>query len=103
MADDIKIAIDGDVDIKALDAPGLQDSAMEMAKRIASIAQSTAPVESGDYAGSIVAEKTKHGARVFAGDYKSAWIEFGIPSQGKPAHFNLRRAVEAAGYGFRKK
>lgn len=103
MADDIKVTVDGDIDLKALDAPELQAQAIEMANKIAAIARSTAPVESGDYQGSIVVEKTKHGARVYAGDYKSAWIEFGVPSQGKPAHFNLRRAVEAAGYGFRKK
>ncbi len=103
MAEGFNIQVDGDIDVRALGAEGLQDKAMEMANRIVDIAHGTAPVESGDYAASIVAEKTKHGARVYAGDYKSAWIEFGVPSQGQPARFNLRRAVEAAGYSFRKR
>lgn len=76
--------------------------AMAAAERIAAIARSTAPKESGEYAASIVAEPTKTGARVHAGDFKAAWIEFGVPSHGIPAKFNLRRAVEAAGYGFKK-
>lgn len=77
-------------------------SAEEAAEKIAAIARSDAPHETGEYAAGIVVQKTKTGARVFASDYKSAWIEFGVPSQGQPARFVLRRAVEAAGFKFKK-
>lgn len=82
--------------------PAIATSSMEAAEKIADIARHTAPVESGDYEAGIIVQKTKTGARVFASDYKSAWIEFGVPSEGQPARFNLRRAVEAAGYRFKK-
>jgi len=102
MAEEFTVRIDDDLDLKVQDEADLKDAAMEMAERIADTARSTAPHLSGDYAAGIVAQKTKHGARVYSGDYKSSWIEFGVPSQGIPAHFNLRRAVEAAGYKFKK-
>jgi hypothetical protein len=90
------------IDEEARGLPIIASSAEAAAEQIAEIARSSAPHESGDYAAGIVVQKTKTGARVFASDYKSAWIEFGVPSQGKPARFNLRRAVEAAGFRFKK-
>lgn len=103
MAEEFTVHIDDDLDAKVEDAEGLKDAALQMAERIADIARSTAPVLSGAYAAGIDVQETKYGARVYSSDPKSAWIEFGVPSQGKPAHFNLRRAVDAAGYKFRKK
>ena len=79
------------------------DSPMAVATQLASVARSTAPVSTGDYAASIVAEKTKGGARVYSSDPNAAHIEFGVPSQGQPAHFTFRRAVDALGLDFLKK
>ena len=69
------------------------DKPLEIAEMIASAARADAPVVSGAYAAGISAMKTPHGARVIASDNKSSWIEFGIPSQGRAATFNLRRAA----------
>ena len=77
---------------------------MSAAEKIAGIAKSSAPVGvTGNYSAGIKAEKTKRGARVFASARESAFVEFGVPSQGQPAQFILRRAAEAAGFKFRKK
>jgi hypothetical protein len=75
---------------------------MQAAEQVAGIARSTAPVATGLYASSIEVQKTKTGARVFAADQKSAWIEFGVPGRNQPARFVLRNAAEAAGLSFKK-
>jgi hypothetical protein len=72
------------------------------ADKIATVARDTAPVESGDYKAGIVTQKTQSGYRVVASDPKSAWVEFGVPSHHQPPQFILRRAVESAGYKFKK-
>lgn len=99
---DMQIDIDDDVDERVVTEPVVKETAFEAANRVAEIARSTAPHLSGDYASGIEVQATKLGARVFSSDYKSAWIEFGIPSRGQPAHWILRRAAEAAGLKFRK-
>lgn len=83
--------------------PEIDTSAREAAEKIAAMAQDMAPVVSGDYKAGIIVQKTKSGYRVFASDPKSAWIEFGVPSDNEPAKFVLRRATEAAGYSFAKR
>lgn len=83
--------------------PELHISALEAARDIAAIAVATAPRVDGDYVAGIGVQETKAGARVFASDEKSAFVEFGIPSRGVPAQFILRRAAEAAGYKFKKR
>ena len=75
---------------------------LQIAEQIAAAARANAPVLSGSYKAGISAMKTPHGARVIASDEKSSWVEFGIPSQNQPAQFNLRRAVDATGYKFKK-
>ena len=100
--DDLHLELDPDVDDKVGKMPELRANSKDAADQIADIARGTAPVETGEYVDGIQVQETKSGARVFASDYKSAWIEFGVPSQGQPAHFNLRKAAEAAGYKFRK-
>lgn len=102
-AEDVHIDIDDDIDEKVADIPEVKETAFDVAERVAEIARTTAPVLSGDYAAGIEAQKTKKGARVFASDFKSAWIEFGVPSRGIPATWNLRNAARAAGLKFRKK
>lgn len=102
-ADGVRIDIDDDIDKKASDVPEVKETAFSVANRVAEIARGTAPALSGDYKSGIGVQKTKRGARVFASDYKSAWIEFGVPSRGIPAKFNLRNAAKAAGLKFRKK
>lgn len=92
---------DIDEQVKGLDIIGA--NALDMANHIADVARSSAPVQSGAYVDGIVVQKTKSGARVFASDHKSAWLEFGVPSRGIPARWILRRAVEAAGYKFKKR
>jgi hypothetical protein len=83
--------------------PVVMVSAHDAAEKIAQVARDTAPVLTGAYQAGIVVQDTKGGARVFASDYKSAWVEFGIPSRGQAAHFTLRRAAEVAGYTFKKR
>jgi hypothetical protein len=99
----VTIALDPDLEKEVAKLIAKGDDALKVAKAIAEVARSNAPHESGDYAAGIRAEKTKGGARVIAADYKSAWIEFGVPSRGIPAQFNLRRAVDAVGLKFRKR
>jgi hypothetical protein len=100
--EELGIHLDADIDEKVQHAPVLLTSSHDAAEKIASIARDTARVKSGDYKAGIVVQDTKSGARVFASDYKSAWEEFGVPSQGQPATFNLRHAAEAAGFKFKK-
>lgn len=99
-----------DEELGNADLPVIKTSSKEVAEDIARVARQLAPSgpsnsgsEPGAYVDGIVVQETKTGARVLASDYKSAWIEFGVPSQGQPARFVLRRAVEAAGYKFRKR
>ena len=99
----LQIDIDDDVDKRAAMEPVVKETALEAAERVATIARETAPQLTGNYASGIGVQPIKTGARVFASDYKSAWIEFGVPSRGQPAHWILRRAAEAAGLKFRKR
>jgi len=99
---DIRIHLNADLEQRVAEMPTVLDSAMTAASGIADAARSDAPVATGAYQSSIVAEKTRKGARVFAADPKSAWIEFGIPGRGIPAHFNLRSAAKRLGFKFRK-
>ncbi|NNC10694.1 hypothetical protein HII28_02175 [Planctomonas sp. JC2975] len=101
--DDIRFEPAEGLDDKVLELPLVGASAEEIANRIAEVARDSAPEETGEYAAGITVQKTKTGARVFASDFKSAWLEFGVPSRGVPARFILRRAVEAAGYKFKKR
>lgn len=101
-AEDLRIDIAPDLDAKAEAHPDNIEQAYALAEQLADTARSLAPVLSGEYAAGIVAQKTKTGARVYAGDYKSAWIEFGVPAHGIHGRFVLRRAADALGLSFRK-
>jgi hypothetical protein len=76
---------------------------LDIANAIRSEAIATAPRDTGRYADNIVVEETPKGARVFAADQKSAWIEFGIPGRGIPGLFILRRAADSLGLTFTKR
>jgi hypothetical protein len=78
-------------------------ASLDRAKAIAAHARSIAPVESGDYQSNIYAEQSGAGARVYAADNKSAWVEFGVPSHNQPPQFVLRRSAEAIGLPFVKR
>jgi len=86
-----------------MDMAEVKSAAMDAARKVAAIAQSNAPRESGDYAGGIEVQETPHGARVFASDPKSAFIEFGVPGRNQPARWILRNAAIAAGLKFTKR
>jgi hypothetical protein len=103
LMDDFHVDLSPDLEANVEKLPELITNAVEAADKIAAIAISSAPVVSGDYAAGISVEKTKRGARVFASTRDSAFVEFGVPSQGQSAHFTLRRAAEAAGFKFTKK
>jgi hypothetical protein len=98
----LTVKIDGDVDERVSKMPEVLETVQEAAHKVAEIAKGSAPVLSGDYAASITVQKTKSGWRVFAADYKSAWIEFGVPSHGEPARYILRNAATRAGLKFTK-
>lgn len=103
MADDVTIDLVPDLDEKVRHLPEVKTASMEMARKVAQIARESAPKETGTYADGIVVQETKSGARVFASDQKSAWIEFGVPGRNQPARWILRRAAEAAGLKFVKR
>ena len=102
MREQESINLDPDLDDKVNKMIAEGDKPLEVAEKIAAAARANAPVLSGKYAAGISAMRTPHGARVVASDEKSSWVEFGIPSQNQPAQFNLRRAVDATGYKFKK-
>lgn len=102
-ADEIRFEPAPDLDEKVVQLPLVGAKAVDVAVHIAQVARDTAPEDSGDYVAGIVVQKTKTGARVWASNFKSAWLEFGAPSRGLPARFILRRAVESAGYTFKKR
>lgn len=99
MSDSVELV--PDVDKKVAQIPELLTNSMDVATKLASVARGSAPVSTGAYRDGIIAQHTKSGARVFASDEKSAWIEFGIPSRGIPAQFILRRAADALGLKFK--
>lgn len=100
---DFKLEIDSNLDDKIRHLPEAISPCLEAAQKIAAIARQNAPVVTGRYLAGIQVQQTRAGARVFASDQKSALIEFGVPSRGQAAKFVLRRAVEAAGYKFKKR
>lgn len=110
MADEIALAagleqmIEGHAEVRT--------AAQTIAENIAEAARNAAPVgdpsiddASGSYKQSIVVQQSNKGNsglfRVFAGDRKASWIEFGNANQ--PARFILRNAAESLGYQFIKK
>lgn len=101
--EDFRVEIDGDIDDRVLKLPEVHATAKEAANIIANAARDIAPVVTGDYKAGIVTQETKMGWRVLAADQKSAWVEFGVPADGEPAQFVLRRAVEASGFKFKKR
>lgn len=100
---EIKIELNPNVEKDVEEFVGKGDSAMQVAEKVLKIAVSNAPRDTGRYASGLQVQKTRYGARVYAKDEKSAWIEFGIPSRGIPAQFVLRRAAAQLGLTFRKK
>lgn len=100
---DVTVEIDGDIDDKVRKLPEVKSASHEAVDKIAAIARETAPVRDGDYLAGIVTQETKSGWRVLAGDNKSAWVEFGIPSHNQPPQFILRNAAKSAGFKFRKR
>lgn len=76
---------------------------IEIAEEIADRIRNLAPVDSGDYQDSIVAEKTKVGARVRSTEYYSTFIEFGAPNWNIAPQYVFRRAAESLGLTFRSK
>jgi hypothetical protein len=100
---EIKIELIPNVEKAVEEHVGKGDDAMKLAERVLKVAQSNAPRDTGLYARGLTVQKTKYGARVYATDQKSAWIEFGIPSRGIPAQFVLRRAAASLGLSFRKR
>lgn len=97
------IHLNTNIDDQVAHLPVIEDAALDVARKIAEQARSTAPVLTGAYQAGIIVEVYKTGARVVASDQKSAWIEFGIPSNNVPAQFNLRSAATSLGYKFKKK
>ena len=76
---------------------------MALAQRIADNAKMFAPVDTGAYRDSIVAERTQNGARVVAQDEKAHWIEFGRPLHNVSGQYVLRQGAIAIGLEFVKR
>jgi len=87
---------------KAKRSGRVKRSCLEAAEAAANEARSIAPIDSGNYAASITAEKTDTGARVVASDPISAIIEFGAPGRNLPARWILRTGATLAGLKFKK-
>ena len=90
-----------DLDAMMLVAKG--DTCLQIAEKLASLARNLAPVDTGAYRDGIIAQKTELGARVYASDNKSSWIEFGRPKHNVPAQFILRRCADIMGLKFMKR
>ena len=99
--EEMNINIFPNINVLVSDMDGIRTACADGAELIAAQARSIAPVESGNYVAGISVDRTKGGARVYAGDQKSHWIEFGNSHQ--PAQFILRRAAEMVGFTFSKK
>ena len=97
------ITLRSDLDSEVLNLVAKGDTALQIAEKLAEVAKAMAPVNTGAYRDGIIAQRTDGGARVYASDNKSSWIEFGIPSRGQPAHFILRRAADILGLKFQKR
>lgn len=104
----MRITINDDVlNARVAKLAAVHQAAHDAAEKIAETARGTAPEVSGDYKNGIIVQdfgspsSRKAGARVLASDFKSAWIEFGVPERGIPATFNLRNAVDSAGFKFK--
>lgn len=82
--------------------PGVIKSAEDVADAIAQRARDTAPVQTGAFRDSIIAQKvnSKGVARVISTDPKGSFIEFGTSIE--PARFIFRNAVESLGLKFKK-
>ncbi len=102
MVDEVKVDLVPNLDEQVGRLPVVEASSMKVAEAIAERAREIAPHLTSAYADGISAQSTRAGARVFASDEKSAWIEFGIPSRNQPAHWTLRTAVESLGLKFKK-
>lgn len=102
MDDLLRIDIDGDLDARVGAMVAKSGQLVGIAEAIAAAARASAPEESGAYRAGIIVQETKHGARVVATDFKSAWIEFGDPPANQPARFILRNAVVSLGLKFKK-
>jgi len=99
---ELNINLTSTVEKDVCDLVAKTDTPMQMAEKVASAARASAPVVTGAYLAGIVVQKTPGGARVFASDPKSAFVEFGVPNRGQPAQFVLRHAADAVGLTFKK-
>jgi hypothetical protein len=100
---DFKIELVSDIEDVVTKQVVKSKKPMDVANAIRDVAISTAPRDTGSYADHIIVEETPKGARVYASDQKSAWIEFGIPNRGIPGLFILRRAADSLGLTFTKR
>lgn len=106
MADDVQVVLVPKLEQVLHKMPEVSTNTKDLAEAIATQARSTAPVLTGSYRDQIRVEKSNKSNsgiwRVFSGSKKSAWIEFGIPNQGRPGLFVLRNAAQAVGAKFIK-
>ncbi len=101
--DGVDLDLDPDLDRKVQHLPTIRAKTRAAAEKVAEIARSTAPVDTGRYVEGIDVDETGSGYRVISHDQKSAWIEFGVPARNQPARWVLRNAAIAAGLKFRKR
>jgi hypothetical protein len=96
---DFHIELDPELEAKLEALDGVGKAAEATAQAIVATAQSIAPVQTGHYRDGITAEKTAVPGmwKVFGTDFKSAWIEFGVPNRGIPAQSIFRKAADILG------
>ena len=106
MAEEVNVVIIPNLDKAIHRMPEVGGVTQELANAIAMEARADAPVETGSYRDKIQVQKSNRSNsgiwRVYAGSKKSAWIEFGIPNQGRPGLFVLRNAAARVGATFIK-
>jgi hypothetical protein len=98
-----RITINADLDTEVMMFVARGDTALQVAEKLASLARNMAPVDTGRYRDGIIAQKTPNGARVYASDNKSSWIEFGRPLHNVEPQFILRRCADILGLKFMKR
>lgn len=99
----VRIELDPNVDETARKLADNSSRALEVAEAIARQARSIAPVDTGRYANSITAARSKRGAVVMSKVPYAHIVEFGAPGSGQPANWVFHRAAKALGFKFKKR
>lgn len=98
----MKIELDPDVEEIANKLAGTSDTVLDAAKAVAEVARAMAPVDTGEYAASIKAERAGRKAVVVSDSPHAHWVEFGAPARGIEPQWVFHRAAMSLGFKFKR-